>query len=235
MKLFLLLLLGLPLGVCQAQTTTGPTASIDPKSVRTWVVKSAREYAGVYQFGESEAESRFIVCVEQGLITAQNVSSNWNGKQLIGEYRTFRNVRIAGNKLTADQLQAEFVTYTNAQGSRMVGLRVQQPWSGLVKQGQWVFGHRSSTLESYYNSPFGFISYRLLAPAELKGRSLAELALMRNELFATYGFIFAKGGAMDRHFRSLEWYTPQHRDVSGFLNDIERRNLDLIRRQEAAR
>ncbi|GAB3832325.1 YARHG domain-containing protein [Hymenobacter jeollabukensis] len=230
----LLLLLGLAWRPGSAQSTVAATELVDAKTVRAWTVKDAGSYAGVYHFGVSEAESNLILCVDAGLITAQIVSGHWSAKsQWIADYQNLRNVRVTGNKFAAEGLSGEFISYVDEEGQRTFGLRIRQPWSGSVGKGQWEVGSRSSDLPTYFDYPFGFVSYRLLKPAELQARSPAELALMRNELFARYGFIFAKGGAMDQHFRRFDWYRPQHRDISGFLTEIEKRNLELIRQQEA--
>lgn len=238
MKLLLgLLLPGLLLpGFCRAQTTIESTEPIDAKLVRSWVVKDAADYAGVYHFGVSEVESDFVLCVQPGgLLTAQVQSAHWSGKRFLPDYTTLRNVRIVGNTFYADHLSGDFIRYTDTDGKPAVGLRVRQPWSASVEKNQWEVGPRYADLATHFDHPYGYVSYRLLQPLELQGRSKTELALMRNELFARYGFIFTKGGAMDQHFRRLSWYQPQHHDVSKFLTDIERRNLEQIRRQEAAR
>lgn len=237
MKVLLsLLLAGLLPGFCHAQTTIESTEPIDAKLVRSWVVQDAAEYTGVYHFGVSEVESDFVLCVQPGgLVTAQVQSAHWAGKRFLPDYTTLRNVRIVGNKFYADNLSGDFIRYTDTDGKPAVGLRVRQPWSASVEKNQWEVGPRYTDLATQFDYPYGYVSYRLVQPAELQGRSKAELALLRNELFARYGFIFTKGSAMDQHFRRLRWYTPQHRDVSKFLTAIERRNLELIRQQEATR
>lgn len=234
----LLLLLALPPGLCRAQTVMEGTEAIDAKSVRSWAVKDAADYAGVYHFGVSEVESDFVLCVEPGgLLTAQITSSEWSeaAKQFIVHFENLRNVRLVGNKFYADKLRGDFIRYTNTDGQPARGLRVQQPWSASVARNQWEVGPWTADLPTQFDYPngHGYVSYRLLKPAELQGRSKAELALMRNEVFARYGFIFARGGAMDQHFRRFSWYAPQHRDVSRFLTEIEQRNLALLRQQEA--
>lgn len=220
-----------------AQTNIHVTEPVDPKSIRAWAVQSPGEYAGVYHFGVSEVESDLVLCVEPGLITAQITSAHWSadGKRRLADYRNLRHVRIAGNRFTADQLSGEFVTFTDEDGQRQRGLRVRQPWSASVEKGQWEVGSRYTDLATQFDYPFGFVSYRLLRPADVQGRSPEQLLLMRNEVFARYGFIFSQGGAMNQHFRHLSWYQPQHHDVSSFLTELERRNLVLIRQQEAGR
>ncbi|WP_460675897.1 YARHG domain-containing protein [Hymenobacter coalescens] len=209
---------------------------IDAKAIRSWVEKDARAYAGVYHFGLSEAESDFVLCVEPGLITAQITGGQWSedGKQWLSSVQNLRNVRIVGNKLTADQLSGDFVRFRATDGAVRTGLRVRQPWSPSTEKGAVEVGPWSAALATHFDMDFGVASFRLLTPADLQGLSKLELTLMRNGVFARYGLRFAPGGAMDQHFRRQDWYTPQHHDVAAFLTEIERRNVALIRQREAA-
>jgi len=76
-------------------------------------------------------------------------------------------------------------------------------------------------------------STRQLTRTELKKRSKHDLQIMRNEIFARYGYIFKEGGEMDKYFKSQDWYTPQHKNVNNFLTEIEKANLKLIKEMEA--
>jgi hypothetical protein len=57
---------------------------------------------------------------------------------------------------------------------------------------------------------------------------LPNLQLMRNEIFARYGYKFRSGGDMDNYFSTQDWYRPQFDDVTSKLTEIERINIDLI-------
>jgi hypothetical protein len=56
-------------------------------------------YEGVYHFGESEAESDFVLVVSEGTVTAQIRSGEWQTKpeRWRKVFQTLINVRIVGN------------------------------------------------------------------------------------------------------------------------------------------
>lgn len=73
---------------------------------------------------------------------------------------------------------------------------------------------------------------RDLAPADLDGRTLRELSLMRNTIFARAGNPFVKPW-LNEHFRAQPWYSPQQTVDLAKLTDYDRRNVDLITAREA--
>ena len=50
---------------------------ISAKDIKSWVTASPKEFQGVYQFDESEAESNLVLVVAEGIITAQIKSGEW--------------------------------------------------------------------------------------------------------------------------------------------------------------
>jgi len=58
--------------------------------------------------------------------------------------------------------------------------------------------------------------------------TLADLKMMRNEIYARYGYIFKPGSEMDTYFKMQGWYKCQHRDVNACLTDLGKRNIKLI-------
>jgi len=74
-------------------------------------------------------------------------------------------------------------------------------------------------------------SVRLLTEADIRGKSRAELRIMRNEIFARHGHIFQSQDLRD-HFSAMDWYNPRFNDVTHLLNDIERQNVAFIQRHE---
>lgn len=74
-------------------------------------------------------------------------------------------------------------------------------------------------------------SRRLLTPEELARYNVPDLRLMRNEIFARHGYVF-KEAALAEYFGRQPWYTPEYDDVSGFLSDIEKQNIERIRQAE---
>lgn len=74
-------------------------------------------------------------------------------------------------------------------------------------------------------------SSRLLSAADLAGRSLEALSMMRNEVFARHGHRF-KSPSLARHFEGEPWYQAQVDDAGPLLSEIERKNVLLIRQIE---
>lgn len=54
---------------------------------------------------------------------------------------------------------------------------------------------------------------------------------MRNEIFARHGYCFAKKH-LRQQFEMEDWYVPNTVDIKGFLTDIEKKNIELIKRYE---
>jgi hypothetical protein len=71
----------------------------------------------------------------------------------------------------------------------------------------------------------------LLTDEMLDGLTLSELRLIRNEFFARNGYKFAFPG-IAQHFEWREWYVPLKDQSKVALNEIEKRNVELIERRE---
>lgn len=74
-----------------------------------------------------------------------------------------------------------------------------------------------------------------LTARDLENFDAEELSLMRNEIFARYGYIFKKPELIE-HFSEEDWYKPSEPDVNVItarLTDIEKSNIKLIQVREA--
>ncbi len=74
-------------------------------------------------------------------------------------------------------------------------------------------------------------SIRRLTTSELYGYSSNTLALIRNEIYARNGYIFSKQKYKD-YFSSKLWYVPDSNFNEGYLNEIEKYNIQLIKSLE---
>lgn len=74
-------------------------------------------------------------------------------------------------------------------------------------------------------------SQRLLKATDLENMMKEDLVFMRNEIFARHGFCFNKRELRQR-FEMEDWYIPNTVDIRGFLTDIEKKNIALIKRYE---
>jgi hypothetical protein len=58
-----------------------------------------------------------------------------------------------------------------------------------------------------------------------------ELRILRNTLFAKYGYIF-QSKELSEHFNRFTWYKPQYSNVDGRLSENDRKIIEMIREVE---
>lgn len=66
-----------------------------------------------------------------------------------------------------------------------------------------------------------------LSDFQVASMNIYELMLLRNAVFAKYGFLFKNEIIFD-HFEQFEWYVPRSEDVSELISDTDQWNIDLI-------
>lgn len=66
-----------------------------------------------------------------------------------------------------------------------------------------------------------------LSDFQVSSMNLHELMLLRNAVFAKYGYLFQNEIIFD-HFEQFEWYVPGSSDVSELINETDQWNIDLI-------
>jgi hypothetical protein len=74
--------------------------------------------------------------------------------------------------------------------------------------------------------------YRLLTDEDLKDKSKKDLRLMRNEIYARYGYIFSSSD-LKAHFKKDPYYREFSKDVEAWLSDIEKANVKKIQEFES--
>ena len=206
---------------------------IDDSKVTPWFPKMKVEYQYVYHFGDSEMESDFILLFELDYYYGQIKSGTWSedGKFWIWTYQNLTNIRIDKNKFYSDQTNGEFVIYDNGH-DKIKGLKIYNSWSGLTENGEYEIGIKSYPVDDYYNGKYPQVSKKLLNKYELIKMTKHDLKIMRNEIFARYGYIFKSGGEIEKYFKSQDWYSAQHDNVNDFLTDLEKENIKLIQQIE---
>lgn len=78
------------------------------------------------------------------------------------------------------------------------------------------------------------LSEKKLTETDLKGKSKKELEIMRNSIYARYGYKFKRKDLLD-YFSQYSWYNPTTSDMATLyksMTDIERYNIELIKKQE---
>jgi len=73
---------------------------------------------------------------------------------------------------------------------------------------------------------------KLLNEKHLNKKSLEELRLLRNEIFARKGYKFSST-VLEDYFFNQEWYKPVDSNDKVIFTEIESKNIDLIKKFEA--
>ena len=209
---------------------------INESDLTIWVPKFEIEYAGTYHFGESESESDFHLFFSGDCIIGQVQNGYWEENTGIwkNNYITLTNISIdkKGN-FTSDQHSGKFIRYRTESGELIKGLRIDNPWTNWIENGEFEIGTRKQLkFENIYNGKYIQASTRKLDREILKQMSSENLKLMRNEIFARYGYTFKKDGEMDKYFKKQKWYRTQHQKVEQYLTEIELYNIELIKQNE---
>jgi len=74
-------------------------------------------------------------------------------------------------------------------------------------------------------------SQRALKESDVENLVKDELVTMRNEIFARHGYCFSRK-ELRQQFEKADWYVPNTVDIKGYLTDIEKKNIALIKRYE---
>ncbi|MEL6562763.1 MAG: YARHG domain-containing protein [Bacteroidota bacterium] len=210
--------------------------AIDDAKVTKWIPQFQHEYFGAYHFGDSESESTLFLIFSGTEYVAQIHKGEWNsdGTAWVMQYRNLTSIKIGKDgKFSSDQYQGEFVFFDDFGESRKC-LKIIDGWSGITsKKGEYELGTKyNTTLLEFFPGKFIMASIQDLDPEELQELTLEELKIMRNEIFARYGYQFRKGGQMDQYFKKTNWYRPQFSNVDDFLTSLEKKNIKLIQQAE---
>ncbi|NCB60479.1 MAG: YARHG domain-containing protein [Gammaproteobacteria bacterium] len=93
---------------------------------------------------------------------------------------------------------------------------------------QTEIGYRTGDLASGYSGNYVKASITILTDDDLAVLSKKELVIMRNEIYARYGYIFKSGGKMAEYFTTQSWYNGVNNNVSDFITELELNNIKKI-------
>ena len=205
---------------------------IDTNLVSDWIEKYPRPYAGVYLFGDSESESSLVILYAKSTLVVQISWGEWNeeANEFYTHYETLTNVTINNGQFKSDQYAGSFVNYLDEETKRK-GLRINNPWTAGINDGVWELGLKSMH-PFQYKGKYPKATTNYLYQSNLNKMSRQELKIMRNEIYARYGYTFRTGGEMDKYFRATDWYRPQHKNVDAYITSIEKKNIALIQATE---
>lgn len=68
---------------------------------------------------------------------------------------------------------------------------------------------------------------RIIDIEKLREMKKENLDIMRNEIFADYGYVF-KSEKWKKYFETREWYNPRYKEVDSKLSIVEKVNIDRI-------
>ena len=93
----------------------------------------------------------------------------------------------------------------------------------------------SSTYQESDNSEYdNVLSERKLSDDDLADKTKKELEIMRNSIYARYGYKFKREDLLN-HFSQYSWYNPTTSDMGAIynmMNDNEKFNVDFIKKHE---
>lgn len=203
---------------------------IDESKVSPWILKKITDYEGIYFFGISEGESQYTIAISGDIVCVQISDYEWvkldNGhSDWRPRYRNLTNCRIEGNKFYSDEENGEFVLYTD-NGKITKGLKIYDPK-------EYEIGTKTEKeFTRFINGKYSRTKFEIIPDSELRKISKDELKIMRNEIFARYGYIFIPNGMMDTYFRKTDWYFALFEDVNNWITEIEHENIKNIKRIE---
>jgi len=201
-----------------------------------WLQKFQIEYAGIYHFGESEGESDFYLFFSGDYIIGQVKNGYWeeSTSTLKSNYINLTNIKIdKEGKFTSDQHTGQFVKYKSENGKLYKSLKIDNPWASWIENSKFEIGTRTEIiLEEIYYGKYTEASFKKLKISELNKMGTDELTIMKNEIYARYGYIFIKNGKMDTYFKNQYWYRAQHKNVNNFITKIELHNIESIKKME---
>ncbi|WP_445456645.1 YARHG domain-containing protein [Flavobacterium sp. HNIBRBA15423] len=224
---------------------------INPVLISSWEESDLEKYEGMYHFGEGDG-SNLILLVNDDKITIQIRETRYWSEggcaiesgltqlselELKWEYKNLTNVKIINGKLFSNEYSGEFVTYKEDLKTYF-GLKINNPWNTWIGKNRYEIGIKNINLDlkEYFFGQFPNVSISFLNREELASLfDNNDLALMRNEIFARYGYKFNKNGKFDIHFKNQNWYQPKYKDVKPFLTEIELHNIAIIKEIEESR
>ncbi len=225
--LFLLAMILIPY-FASGQIISG-NKQIDASKVKPWMPKQIQDFQSEYHFVFPEHESYFVLIISKDSCYAQIKSGelSGSGRDFIWNFENLKNVIIIGNKFYSNKTNGEFVKYKSRKG-----LIIYKPWRSVAKKGEYEIGFVSTSLKKHFTGRFSYASWRELTLDELLNTTLSDLRIMRNEIYARYGYIFKPNGDLDNYFKKQRWYKGQHQDVSNSLTGLENQNIELIQTAE---
>ena len=176
------------------------------------------EYSVEFIFGVTDTGERKGTSVQKGVDLAPDethVFTIW--KDELYYYASQRNLTWVVQFHFKNMSQAAMLSrYGSFSGNEYNGFK---EWTSSGEEEQ-----------SYNNS----LSDKKLTEADLEGVSKKDLEIMRNMIYAKYGYKFKRNDLTD-YFSKYSWYTPANSDAAAVyknMSDIEKYNIEFIKKHE---
>lgn len=211
----------------------GGHEEISDDQVKPWTAENKKDYESVYHFGDSEWEYDLVIVVtnQKSFAFIRRGEFNDDATDWIQTYEPLTSVKISGNRFYCSEFQGQFAVYNDG-NKKLKGLKMLDKQTNDLHKG-YEFGPQSYPITDFFSGKYRRASYKSLTESELESLSKEELQIMRNEIFARYGYTFIPDGKMDKYFRTQKWYKAQHKNVNSFLTELEKENIQKIKNIES--
>jgi hypothetical protein len=190
---------------------------------------------GVYNFGDSESEVDVIIQSNSGSYVVQICGHSFIAQNseltIVPTFRTYNSVIIDSFKIQFGKYSANITDYfgDDYDNNRALLINGILGESILYASDTAEVGFNYATVEEMFEGyPYPQIFYNSLDANYLDSLSLDSLILMKNSIYARYGYIFKKNLEMIEYFKNKSWYTPAYDKVDQWFTLIEKRNLKII-------
>jgi hypothetical protein len=82
--------------------------------------------------------------------------------------------------------------------------------------------------QGYLPGKYPEMSTREITMYDIKGMHVWDVIVMRNEVYARYGYIFKMSQELKDYFNSQSWYIPKYNNVDNNLTKLERKNVNFL-------
>jgi hypothetical protein len=147
--------------------------------------------------------------------------------KVLSECHNFDEVEIRENRMTAKIVTGRFVIAT-IEGENKTGLVLTWKHDGKEELGK----KYNMSIQKHIRGKYPETYLKRLDEQDLANKTKQDLKIMRNEIYARYGYKFEPNGSMDTYFRSQLWYQPRNIDANNCLTAIEKENVSLIQARE---
>jgi hypothetical protein len=179
-------------------------------------------------FGDNKIRV-MITKMDQGLIEGRSIVAG-NDRPFSGSYKFMDNEIVAEAEEPGDDRYDGMFVFRFSADDRNV---LSGDWTPYNK------GKSSKNFELerrnfIYRKNVGYYpqaSTRYLNESDVENMSKDELKIMRNEIFARHGYCFKKKDLREA-FEVFDWYVPATASIVDDLTDIEKKNIQLIKRYE---